>query len=302
MSTDRTEEQSSGKSTIKSSPPMASEFFIENLLSRQPTTNSNQAWAMVNRSNSTCSTLPIVSEERETFNVSNTCSTSSTQHAWLQNPTCADRWSAEVTVIPDSSPLATVHDEDSETDTREDLENCHVDSQSESEESTSRCRSSAERKKRPRTAFTATQIKALESEFERSKYLSVSKRMQLSKTLKLTETQIKIWFQNRRTKWKRKYTNDLEIMAQQYYQSLGVYTTRPMFIGDRLWLFGYPPGVPNPPSSSMYCLGQLPPYLPSCAGSFSTTRPSPILDPSGLSPISPPTNSLGPTGLRGPTS
>ncbi len=48
-----------------------------------------------------------------------------------------------------------------------------------------------DRKKRPRTAFTAAQIKALESEFERNKYLSVSKRMQLSKQLKLTETQVK---------------------------------------------------------------------------------------------------------------
>ncbi|MCL4162336.1 UNVERIFIED_CONTAM: hypothetical protein GTU68_066003, partial [Idotea baltica] len=60
-----------------------------------------------------------------------------------------------------------------------------------------------ERKKRPRTAFTANQIKSLETEFEKSKYLSVSKRLHLSKQLKLTETQIKIWFQNRRTKWKR---------------------------------------------------------------------------------------------------
>ena len=47
-----------------------------------------------------------------------------------------------------------------------------------------------DRKKRPRTAFTAAQIKALESEFEKNKYLSVSKRMQLSKHLKLTETQV----------------------------------------------------------------------------------------------------------------
>uniref|UniRef100_T1J0D4 Homeobox domain-containing protein n=1 Tax=Strigamia maritima TaxID=126957 RepID=T1J0D4_STRMM len=97
-----------------------------------------------------------------------------------------------------------------------------------------------ERKKRPRTAFTAAQIKALETEFERNKYLSVSKRLLLSKSLKLTETQIKIWFQNRRTKWKRKYTNDLEVMAQQYYSSIGMYTPhRPMYIGDRLWLFDY---------------------------------------------------------------
>ncbi len=47
-----------------------------------------------------------------------------------------------------------------------------------------------DRKKRPRTAFTASQIKALEQEFERNKYLSVSKRLQLSKQLKLTETQV----------------------------------------------------------------------------------------------------------------
>lgn len=49
-----------------------------------------------------------------------------------------------------------------------------------------------ERKKRPRTAFTASQVKALESEFERNKYLSVAKRSQLAKSLKLTETQVSL--------------------------------------------------------------------------------------------------------------
>lgn len=119
--------------------------------------------------------------------------------------------------------------------------------------------SSEERKKRPRTAFTASQIKSLESEFEKNKYLSVAKRSQLSKALNLTETQvissldrwneikillrlisffqIKIWFQNRRTKWKRKYTNDLELLAHQYYSTMGTLAPRPMILGDRLWLF-----------------------------------------------------------------
>ncbi|XP_068894010.1 barH-like 1 homeobox protein isoform X2 [Tenebrio molitor] len=110
-------------------------------------------------------------------------------------------------------------------------------------------RSDDERKKRPRTAFTASQIKSLEAEFERNKYLSVAKRCQLSKTLKLTETQIKIWFQNRRTKWKRKYTNDVELLAQQYYTSMGILTPRPIFLGDRLF-FNYPghPGLSSAPS------------------------------------------------------
>ncbi|KAG5872591.1 hypothetical protein JTB14_029709 [Gonioctena quinquepunctata] len=111
------------------------------------------------------------------------------------------------------------------------------------------CKSDDDRKKRPRTAFTASQIKSLEAEFERNKYLSVAKRCQLSKTLKLTETQIKIWFQNRRTKWKRKYTNDIEVLAQQYYNSMGILTPRPIFLGDRLWFFNYPgqPGMSSGP-------------------------------------------------------
>lgn len=50
-----------------------------------------------------------------------------------------------------------------------------------------------ERKKRPRTAFTASQVKALESEFERNKYLSVAKRSQLARSLKLTETQVSFY-------------------------------------------------------------------------------------------------------------
>lgn len=48
-----------------------------------------------------------------------------------------------------------------------------------------------DRKKRPRTAFSASQIKALETEFERGKYLSVAKRTALAKQLRLTETQVK---------------------------------------------------------------------------------------------------------------
>ncbi|KAK7871937.1 hypothetical protein R5R35_009739 [Gryllus longicercus] len=106
--------------------------------------------------------------------------------------------------------------------------------------------SSDERKKRPRTAFTAAQIKALEAEFERNKYLSVAKRLQLSRALRLTETQIKIWFQNRRTKWKRRYTGELELAAQRYCAAVGAAAARPIFVGDRLWFFHYPAGALHP--------------------------------------------------------
>ncbi|GBP37229.1 BarH-like 1 homeobox protein [Eumeta japonica] len=104
--------------------------------------------------------------------------------------------------------------------------------------------SSSSRGKRARTAFSAQQIKSLEAEFEKNRYLSVAARGRLARQLRLTETQIKIWFQNRRTKWKRKYTNDVEILAQQYYSSLGIVAPRPIFVGDRLWVFNCPNRLP----------------------------------------------------------
>ena len=51
--------------------------------------------------------------------------------------------------------------------------------------------------------------------FQIDKYLSVSKRMELSKALNLTEVQIKTWFQNRRTKWKKQLTSRLKIAQRQ---------------------------------------------------------------------------------------
>ncbi|XP_034478337.1 ventral anterior homeobox 1 [Drosophila innubila] len=121
-----------------------------------------------------------------------------------------------------------------------------------------------DRKKRPRTAFSAAQIKALETEFERGKYLSVAKRTALAKQLQLTETQIKIWFQNRRTKWKRKYTSDVETLASHYYTQLGMGgLARPMVVGDRLWLFSQTPAGPTPIQSIMLNgSGSAPPMRP----------------------------------------
>ncbi|XP_065079947.1 homeotic protein empty spiracles-like [Ochlerotatus camptorhynchus] len=57
--------------------------------------------------------------------------------------------------------------------------------------------------KRVRTAFSPTQLLKLEHAFENNHYVVGSERKSLAQALGLTETQVKVWFQNRRTKHKR---------------------------------------------------------------------------------------------------
>ncbi|KAL4232044.1 hypothetical protein ACF0H5_009622 [Mactra antiquata] len=60
-----------------------------------------------------------------------------------------------------------------------------------------------QKKKKARTTFTGRQIFELEKKFEQKKYLSSAERAEMASLLNVTETQVKIWFQNRRTKWKK---------------------------------------------------------------------------------------------------
>ena len=46
--------------------------------------------------------------------------------------------------------------------------------------------------------------------FHDKKYLTINERNNLAKNLNLTDTQIKTWFQNRRTKWKKQMAPDFE--------------------------------------------------------------------------------------------
>ena len=57
--------------------------------------------------------------------------------------------------------------------------------------------------RRNRTIFNSAQLKTLEETFHRQKYLSVRVRGELARSLGLSEDQVKTWFQNRRTKFKK---------------------------------------------------------------------------------------------------
>lgn len=65
------------------------------------------------------------------------------------------------------------------------------------------CGKGNSRAKRIRTAYTSLQLLELEKEFSNNRYLSRLRRIQIAAMLELTEKQVKIWFQNRRVKWKK---------------------------------------------------------------------------------------------------
>ncbi|XP_034396578.1 barH-like homeobox 1a [Cyclopterus lumpus] len=93
-----------------------------------------------------------------------------------------------------------------------------------------------ERLKKPRkarTAFSDQQLSRLERSFQKQKYLSVQDRMELAASLQLSDTQVKTWYQNRRTKWKRQSAVGLELLAE----------AGRMFLPTH---FLYPPAAPTP--------------------------------------------------------
>ena len=80
-------------------------------------------------------------------------------------------------------------------------ESCESES-SQSENSKSSMETLSKRKK-SRTTFTGRQLFELEKRFELGKYLSRMERQELAQLLNISHTQVKTWFQNRRTKWKK---------------------------------------------------------------------------------------------------
>ena len=59
------------------------------------------------------------------------------------------------------------------------------------------------KKKKLRPLFSTHQIQTMEKEFAKCRYISEDRRAELASDLNLTEMQVKTWFQNRRTKWKK---------------------------------------------------------------------------------------------------
>ncbi|CAO1331655.1 unnamed protein product [Diamesa hyperborea] len=70
------------------------------------------------------------------------------------------------------------------------------------------------KRKKPRTSFTRIQVAELEKRFHKQKYLASAERAALARGLKMTDAQVKTWFQNRRTKWRRQTAEEREAERQ----------------------------------------------------------------------------------------
>ncbi|KNC25768.1 Homeobox protein B-H1 [Lucilia cuprina] len=109
----------------------------------------------------------------------------------------------------------------------------------------------SKKQRKARTAFTDHQLQTLEKSFERQKYLSVQERQELAHKLDLSDCQVKTWYQNRRTKWKRQTAVGLELLAEagNFAAFQRLYGGSP-YIGA--WPYpGAQPGHGGPPASSI---------------------------------------------------
>ena len=75
------------------------------------------------------------------------------------------------------------------------------------------------RKRRRRVLFTKTQTQELEKRFREQRYLSAPEREELSKLIDLTSTQIKIWYQNHRYKYKRQREESAAMHRLQFFST-----------------------------------------------------------------------------------
>ncbi|XP_028129614.1 T-cell leukemia homeobox protein 3 [Diabrotica virgifera virgifera] len=123
------------------------------------------------------------------------------------------------------------------------------------------------KRKKPRTSFTRLQIAELEKRFHKQKYLASAERAALAKTLKMTDAQVKTWFQNRRTKWRRQTAEEREAERQAANRLMLSLQAEALSKG---YMSEGPPPQPGPGDTALSALQNLQPW----AGPYSAPQPA----------------------------
>ncbi|XP_023216389.1 homeobox protein Dlx6a-like [Centruroides vittatus] len=146
-------------------------------------------------------------------------------------------------------------------------------------EETLRVNGKGKKMRKPRTIYSSLQLQQLNRRFQRTQYLALPERAELAASLGLTQTQVKIWFQNRRSKYKKMLKAQQQQQQQPPQQQNQTPTTNPNMVPPN------PASTPpeshdsRTPPSVLPQSGLLAPSNPPQVNSMSTAVSPPAMSP-----------------------